>query len=472
MKISNLNITIQHIIYGRKNFYFLTLMTVLCWGRGAAFSSDPALPPNIVIISIDHLEHKHFRIHEPNYIKTLPHMNQMVRKGIYLSGFYSTGTSVESNRLALLTGRLPLRHSSGTLNSDDWQTWGESWDSEIFLPVLLKQSSTPYVSAMIGNSQFDLTNVDSKNRLGFDIKVLVTESTSGSHNKNLLSSVLMDQELPASAPTNLTSSMIEEAVLFIQTQTNEVKPWFLYMPLDFRHENCDVVDSGYLVSQLSFDEKHPTSDEIINNEGHYILDEILDKIFYILETLNVVDNTFIVVTADEGKVENEITLRSATGGNHEEGENALRQENINVPSLVIWQGTIFPAEIHTPLWTPDLFTVCAYIAGVPIPGDRIFDGKNPIPIFNGTTSRSPHTYLFFEKETHNALIGDGWKILRNQVSEPWQLYDLETDFFENQNLAEELPVKVKELNEAFLQKKTEIHSYQVILEDDEDCECR
>src|SRR5690606_25391497 len=163
----------------------------------------------------------------------------------------------------------PLRHSSGTLNSDDWQTWGESWDSEIFLPVLLKQSSTPYVSAMIGNSQFDLTNVDSKNRLGFDIKVLVTESTSGCHNKNPLSSVLMDQELPASAPTNLTSSMIEEAVLFIQTQTNEVKPWFLYMPLDFRHENCDVVDSGYLVSQLSFDEKHPTSDEIINNEGHY-----------------------------------------------------------------------------------------------------------------------------------------------------------------------------------------------------------
>ena len=53
--------------------------------------------------------------------------------------------------------------------------------------------------------------------------------------------------------------------------------------------------------------------------------------------------------------------------------------------------------------------------------------------------------LFFEHQTSCAILSDGWKLVRANGRQPWELIHLTTDPFETQDLSEQFPLKAKEL---------------------------
>ena len=98
--------------------------------------------------------------------------------------------------------------------------------------------------------------------------------------------------------------------------------------------------------------------------------------------------------------------------------------------------------------TIDLLPTIAKLAGQTIPQDRIIDGQDASDILLGKAkAKSPHEYLYYEKD---GIRKGKWKLVRYRVKADRfvELYDLEKDLGEQNDLSKQYPKKVKALTEA------------------------
>lgn len=72
-------------------------------------------------------------------------------------------------------------------------------------------------------------------------------------------------------------------------------------------------------------------------------------------------------------------------------------------------------------------------------------GISLTPILAGEM-RQPHDFLYFHFATNRAIREGKWKVVTHRASQ-WELYDIEKDGTELNNLADEYPKRVKELSQ-------------------------
>ncbi|MEN8230966.1 MAG: sulfatase/phosphatase domain-containing protein, partial [Bacteroidota bacterium] len=127
---------------------------------------------------------------------------------------------------------------------------------------------------------------------------------------------------------------------------------------------------------------------------------------------------------------------------------------LRVPAFARWPEKIKAnSVIDVPLWSPDLLIASARLAGVELPADRIFDGKDPLPVLMGESNVSPHESFFFQYEEHAALRMGNWKIVRTKPDQSWQLFNLAEDISETNDRANENPDIVTKLDAEFRLKQ-------------------
>ncbi|MHC4445776.1 MAG: hypothetical protein ACYTBZ_19815 [Planctomycetota bacterium] len=93
----------------------------------------------------------------------------------------------------------------------------------------------------------------------------------------------------------------------------------------------------------------------------------------------------------------------------------------------------------------DIFTTCLTVAGVPVPSDRPIDGKNIMPVLDGTGTRSEETLFFYSNNLLAAVRRGPWKLVLHVRAPHWkkkpppnptpQLFNLLTDPSEKFDLA-------------------------------------
>lgn len=66
---------------------------------------------------------------------------------------------------------------------------------------------------------------------------------------------------------------------------------------------------------------------------------------------------------------------------------------IRVPSIITWPGKITPKEINALTSQMDVFPTIMDIAGIPLPKDRVIDGKSLVPMIKGN-SENNHKLIF------------------------------------------------------------------------------
>lgn len=201
------------------------------------------------------------------------------------------------------------------------------------------------------------------------------------------------------------------------------------------------------------------------------MDQGIGKILAKIKQLSVEQNTLVLFLSDNGADADEeqgSTTRDIPPGPKESShiygrtwanvsntplrgyKHQAHEGGISTPLVAYWPDVIQPGAIsHQPGHAIDIMATCTDIAGAAYPRtirDReilSLEGKSLAPIFR-TGRREGHDAIYWEHEGNRAVRQGKWKLVALH-SEPWELYDLDADRTELNNLAAKFPDKVQEL---------------------------
>jgi arylsulfatase len=187
------------------------------------------------------------------------------------------------------------------------------------------------------------------------------------------------------------------------------------------------------------------------------LDKDVGRIVAALEKAGVADNTIIVFTGDNGAthdVGGVDTKFFASAGGLRGLKGSLHEGGVREPTVVRWPAAIKPGR-RSDLTSgfEDWLRTFADLAGIKPSGPTT--GESLVPTLKGEPQTRVHPlYREFPGYGHQQAIWDGkWKAIRtdmlkqlNQTRQvATQLYDLEADPAESNDLAAKFPEVVKEL---------------------------
>jgi len=411
----------------------LISLVVLYAAVVAASGAAAAEKPNIVVILSDDQGYADvsYNPHHPAEVCT-PHTDSLAREGIICTQGYTTGHVCSPTRAGLMTGRYQQRFGIYTAGEGGS---GVPLD-EVFFPQYLKPAG--YASGALGKWHMGLTLEYNAVNRGFD--EFYGFMGRGAHDYFDLS--IPDHPIyrglePIQDKGYLTDRITEEAVSFIERHKD--RPFFLYVAYNAVHAP----------PQAPKDEiKHETGDEIRDTLMAMLkhLDDGVGQIVGTLKEEGMFDNTLLFYLTDNGgsKAMHAVNapLRGFKQDDYEGG--------VRVPFIVSW-----PAQLpggttcDAPLLSIDLLPTALAAAGIPVPADTVLDGKNILPALKGEVNKV-RDHMFWSSggiQGKWAVRSGKWKLvgLKDQV----ELFDLEADLGETNDLSKKHPETVAELTRLY-----------------------
>lgn len=452
------------------------LTTLLCFVDVLYFGVDlhacQPSKPNVVIIFIDDLGYGDVGFNGATVART-PNIDRMASEGMQFTDFYVGCAVCSGSRASLMTGchyqRLSVRrvlfpHSQKGLHPD-----------EVTLADMLKDAG--YRTACIGkwhlghlppclptDQGFEqywgipYSNdmwIDPANKLADNILlrngITLSDLKAGHKVRNEVPVFRNDEviEYPADQAT-LTRRYTERSVQFIKEHAGQ--PFFLYLPHTMVHVPLAVSEEF----------NNPEKDLITNaiEEVDWSVGQILSA----LRESGLADNTLVIFTSDNGAaVGSSMPLRGKKRSVYDGG--------IREPTVMWWPGRIPEGSICREITaTIDVMPTLVELCGGRLPPRRI-DGKNIWPLMSGRPgAASPHEYYVLTYGPGTVRSGR-WKYypwqegtvdtfrdkpLPTPSAYPVQLYDLQRDIGETQNVAESNPDVVRRLQSAYAKHAAEI----------------
>ncbi|EDO34137.1 predicted protein [Nematostella vectensis] len=202
--------------------------------------------------------------------------------------------------------------------------------------------------------------------------------------EHMLTCILMKDYKIVEQPydlNNLTMRFTDEAVGFIEK--NREQPFLLFMSFAKVHTPMFTSDA------FKGRSKHGSYGDNVEE-----MDWSVGEIVGALERLGLRNNTLVYLTSDQGPHLEE-GLESGWKGIYKGGKGQAYEGGIRVPTVASWPSRI-PAgiDINEPTCSFDIFPTVLNLAGARLPGDRIIDGKDMMPLLTQKEETSPHEFLF------------------------------------------------------------------------------
>jgi arylsulfatase A-like enzyme len=273
---------------------------------------------------------------------------------------------------------------------------------------------------------------------------------------------------PITAETYAPEAIQDRAIKFIEENADQ--PFFIYYPSPIPHASLEVPDE-YL--EMYLDENGESIfDEAPTPQTHYVdtempkatyaamvsyLDDRVGEILDKLEDLGISENTLVIFSSDNGSYSEGGYYYSMHNSNGQlrGGKRDLYEGGIRVPMLAWWPEQIERNQTSDHIsGFQDMMPTFTELAGIHAPVG--IDGISMVPSLLGTDNQKSHEYLyweFHEQGGKQAVRKGDWKAVRLGVREnryaPIELYNLSEDITEENNIAEQHPDIVTEMDSIF-----------------------
>jgi arylsulfatase A len=423
---------------------------------------EDARRPNIVIMLADDLGFADLGCYG-GPVKT-PTLDALAANGTRFTDFYSGCAVCSPSRAVLLTGRHHIRTGVYSWISDAAQR-SHLLEREVTLAEVLKQHG--YTTAHVGKWHLGLPtpkyDKPTPDKHGFDYWFATWNNAEPSHRNP--ETFIRNGDPVGKLEGYSCQLVVDEAIGWLDQQRAKDKPFFLNVWFHEPHDPIaapdDIVSAyGNLKDQAAI------YSGTIDNTDHAIA-RLLAKLKQIAPS----EDTLIIYASDNGSYRKDRVgkLRGQKGTNWEGG--------IRVPGIFHWPGVINAGRVEqSPAGLVDVLpTVCGLLGIAPPTGVHL-DGSDLSPLLNPKPGHSftRHQPLFLHLQKSRPIVAmrDGrWSLTAdpdyelstdNMFQEAWipaiksggytnwQLYDLEADPSQQNNLAASQPEVVARLKAQLL----------------------
>ena len=343
----------------------------------------PQNAPDLVIILFDDLGYGDVGFTGNQMIAT-PHMDKLAANGLVLENYYAPAPVCSPSRAAMLTGRVAPRAGlthvpfpSGTIFDRLNRFFGNPVRlprEEILIADILH--AVGYETAMVGKWHMGDHAGSVPTQFGFQ-RFFGTYYSNDMNPFTLVRGTAdAGEQISHAAPvdqTALNPLYAEAAERFIAEAAGD-KPLFLYFAHNFPH-----------VPLYAAPTEKGRSDAGLYGDVVQGLDDTVGHIVAALKKRGRLDNTLILITSDNGPWwEGRGVGRGRKGVSFEGG--------IRVPFIAHWPQQIKPARSEALAMGIDLLPTMLDELSLPLPPDRMIDGKSLAATLRG--GPSPHDVLY------------------------------------------------------------------------------
>jgi arylsulfatase len=450
----------------------LVLVSVLTSCGGTP--DDAAAPdvlPNVVVIFVDDMGYADTGPYGASAYTT-PNLDRMAQEGVRFTNFYVSQPVCSASRAALLTGaysnRIGIHGALGPSNTHGIH------EDEVTLAELFK--SKGYATALYGKWHLGHHPAFLPTRHGFDDFYGIPYSNDmwpyHPENPEAWGDLpTIEGETPVGYNTDqrrFTTDFTNRAVAFIERQAAQDTPFFVYLAHPMPHVPIFV------------------SREREGHSGAGLYGDVIKEIDWsveqVLETLQqagVEQNTLVLFASDNGPWLS-YGNHAGSAGPLREGKGTVFEGGVRVPFLARWPGVIPEGlDVSTPAMTIDVFPTMAELIQADLP-DHPIDGHSIWPLMTGETDESPQDayYFYYNQNELHAMRSGKWKLhfphgyrtMNGQepgtdgmpgrydysVETGLELYDLELDIAESQDVASQFPDVVDRLTRMADAKRAEL----------------
>ena len=401
----------------------------------------PETKPNVILILADDLGLGDISFYNKGLTET-PNIDRILKNGVNFRCAYSGSAVSAPSRAALLTGMYPHRTGCVTLNMGNYPELVRIKKGIPTIANLFQDAG--YMTALIGKWHCGRQ----EGYYPWDRGFMHTESFSIASGKQQYFQYGIRTRSDETRYTDryLSDDIGDRSVAFVRENKN--RPFFLHLAHYAPHRPLQA-PAAFIqkYKDRGFEEKTATVYAMVE-----ILDRNIGKLLKELEEQDILENTIIIFSSDNGQ---DPLSTSRFNMNLKGTKYTVNEGGIHVPFAVYWKGRLEAAESSETIHFIDVLPTLAELCNITLPTSYDIDGKSFADILNNSTEKRKERVYFWQWNrgvpfySHNAAIRRGkWKLVRPYVSrdvvlkesmETPVLYNLEEDPMESVDVSSEHP---------------------------------
>ncbi|MFD2832629.1 sulfatase [Gramella sp. AN32] len=412
--------------------------------------------PNIILIMADDLGYGELSSYGSEKVNT-PNLDKLAAQGVKFMDFHANGPVCSPTRAALMTGKYQQRTGvEGVITAANHREVGLSLDEITIAEELKKQG---YVTGMYGKWHLGYAEAFNPTYQGFDDFVGFVSGNIDYHSHIDQEGYLdwwNNREI-ADEPGYTTDLITRYGKQFLKENNPDKtgKPFFLYLSQEAPHYPIQGRNDKFLRKEGSgkFLRKIPKdSVQIIYTEMIESMDEGIGEIMSTLAMEDLDKNTIVIFCSDNGTAGS----RGDSGGLRA-AKTSVYEGGHRVPAIIRYPGKIKPGSVSdATVMTMDFLPTFLDFANGEPSGEDIDGISIKKHLLNAEDL--PERDLFWSFNGRSAMRSGNWKLveLPEETDTIYELYNLEQDLAESNDLSSDNQDKVKEMKQKLADWKTEV----------------
>ena len=467
-----------------------TVLSLIAAFLVVANSSCPAdTKPNVVFILADDLGWSDTTLFGTTSYYETPNIERLAQRGMTFTRAYSSSPLCSPTRASVLTGLSPARHgiTSPNCHLPTVTLTARSKNSgppkqKATIPTSVSRLDTKYYTLAEAlhdhgyvTGHFGKWHLGSEPysplQHGFDVDI-PHHAGPGPAGSYVAPWKFQDFDHDPDIPDeHIEDRMAKEAVSFMET--NADKPFFLNYWMFSVHAPFDakknLIDKYRKNKRSSSPQRSPTYAAMIES-----MDDAVGTLLDTLDRLKIADNTIIVFASDNGgNMYNEVDGTTATSNAPLRGGKATMYEGgVRGPAIVVQPGHVKPGSRSAAIvQSIDFYPTLLEMLSIEAQPNQSFDGVSIVPAFKGQPLNRQAIFTYFPHAPgvpdwlppSVSVHVDDWKLIRifhggENNGHRYKLFDLQHDIGEKNNVADEFPERVTQLDELIEQHLVDCHA--------------